>query len=397
MIEAKQRGRRAGRTWIVAATAVLGALGLGACAKKLAAAPAPAVVLAEPARAVSAGTDEARPYPVEVAARYSNPMSFRVPGKLIERNVRLGDTVRKGQVVARLDATDALKQEAAAQAALEAAEHRLLFARQQLDRDTAQSAKNLISTRDLEQTQDAFATAKSAREQAADELVVAHDNAQYTTVIADHDGMITSENADTGQVVAAGQPVFGLAWAGDLDVTLDAAASEVGAIAVGQSAAVTLTALPAERLEAKVREISPAADPQSRSYRVKLTLLHPSPSVRLGMTGEAVLQPRGQASAEADPTTVPAAAIFHRGKDPAVWVVRPQDSTLELRSVTVARYGERDAVVTAGLKDGETVVAAGAHTVYEGERVRVTRPLFAEDTDSTDSANGQLAANRVAK
>ena len=396
MIEAKQRGRT-GRTWIVAVTAALSALALGACAKKQAAAPAPAVVLAEPARAVSAGTDEARPYPVEVAARYSNQMSFRVPGKLIERNVRLGDTVRKGQVVARLDATDALKHEAAARAALEAAEHRLLFARQQLDRDTAQSAKNLISTRDLEQTQDGFASAKSAREQAADELVIAHDNAQYTTLIADHDGVITSENADTGQVVAAGQPVFGLAWTGDLDVTLDAAASEIGAIAAGQSAAVTLTALPAERLEAKVREISPAADPQSRSYRVKLTLLHPSPSVRLGMTGEVVLRPGGHGSAETDPTTVPAAAIFHRGKDPAVWVVRPQDSTLELRSVTVARYGERDAVVTAGLRDGETVVAAGAHTVYEGERVCVTKPLFAEDSDSTDGANGQLAANRVAK
>jgi len=396
MVEAKQRGRT-GRTWIVAAIAALGVLALGACAKKQAAAPAPAVVLAEPVHAASAAAGEARRYPVEVAARYSNPMSFRVPGKIVERTVRLGDTVHKGQVVARLDPADALKQEATARAALEAAEARLLFARQQLERDTAQSAKDLISTRDLEQTQDAFAAAKAAREEAADQLVIAHDNARYQTLAADHDGVITSENADTAQVVAAGQPVFGLAWAGDLDVTLDAAASEIGAIAVGQGAAVTLTALPAERLEAKVREISPSADPQSRSYRVKLTLLHPSPSVRLGMTGEAVLQPGGQASAEADPITVPAAAIFHRGKDPAVWVVRPQDSTLELRPVTVARYGERDAVVTTGLRDGETVVSAGAHTVHEAERVRVTKPLFAEDSDSTDGANGQLAANGAAK
>src|ERR1700739_192106 len=276
------------------------------------------------------------------------------------------DRVAKCQFVPRLDATDALKHEAAARAALEAAEHRLLFARQQLDRDTAQSAKNLISTRDLEQTQDAFAAGKEARGQGAGELVSAHDNAQYTTLIADHDGVITSENADTGQVVAAGQPVFGLAWSGDLDVTLDGAASGIGAIAVGQSAAVALTALPAERLQAKVREISPSADPQSRSYRVKLTLLHPSPSVRLGMTGEAVLQPGGQASAQVDPVTVPAAALFHRGKHPAGGVVRSQDSTLELRPVTVARYGARDAVICTGLRDGETVVAAGAHTVYEG-------------------------------
>jgi membrane fusion protein, multidrug efflux system len=399
MVEAKQRGRT-GRAWIVAATAALGALALGACAKKEAPAPAPAVVLAEPVHAASAGAAEGRRYPVEVAARYSNPMSFRVPGKIVERTVRLGDTVRKGQVVARLDPADALKQQATVEAALEAAEHRLLFAKQQLDRDTAQSAKNLISATQLEQTQDAFTSAKAARDQAADQLFIARDNAQYTTLVADHDGVITSENADTGQVVAAGQAVFGLAWAGDVDVILDAAASDVGAIAVGQNAVVTLPALPAERLEAKVREISPSADPQSRSYRVKLTLPHPGPAVRLGMTGEAVLLPRGQAGAAPDPVasiTVPAASIFHRGKDPAVWVVRPQDSTLELRPVTVGRYGDRDVLVTAGLKGGETVVSAGAHTVFEGERVSIGKPLFAEDSESTGEANGQLAANGAAK
>jgi RND family efflux transporter MFP subunit len=386
-------------TWrrVGVAAAAATALALGACAKREAASPAPAEVLAEPVRSVWNGADQARPYATEVASRYSTPLSFRVGGKIFERTVRLGDTVRKGQVLARLDATDALKEQAAAQAALEAAEHRLLFAKQQLDRDTAQAAKNLISARDLEQTQDAYAAAKAAREQAADQLYVARDNAEYTILLADHDGVITSENADTGQVVAAGQAVYGLAWSGDLDVVLDASAKDIGAIATGQVATVTLAALPAERLEAKVREISPSADPQSRSYRVKLTLLHPSPSVRLGMTGEAVLQPRAQAGAPADPISIPAAAIFHRGKDPAVWVVQPQDSTLELRPVTVARYGELDAVVTAGLRDGETVVAAGAHTVYEGERVRVTKPLFAEDSGSNDDRNGQLAANGAAK
>jgi RND family efflux transporter MFP subunit len=383
------------RVGIAAAAAT--ALALGACAKQEAASPPPAVVLAEPVRAVWSGADQARPYPVEVTSRYSTPLSFRVGGKLFERTVRLGDTVRKGQVLARLDATDALKEQAAAQAALEAAEHRLLFAKQQLDRDTAQATKNLISARDLEQTQDAYAAAKAAREQAADQLYVARDNAEYTFLLADHDGVITSENADTGQVVAAGQPVYGLAWSGDLDVILDAAANDIGTIATGQLATVTLAALPAERLEAKVREMSPSADPQSRSYRVKLTLLHPSASVRLGMTGDAVLQPRAQAGAPIDPISIPAAAIFHRGKDPAVWVVRPQDSTLELRPVTVARYGDLDAVITEGLKDGETVVAAGAHTVYEGERVRVTKPLFVDDSDSTQGQDGPLAENGVRK
>lgn len=380
---------------LATAAAVAAALGLSACGKKEPAAAPPALVLAAPVKA-SFAAEQSHGYPVEVAARYSNPMSFRVPGKLIERTARLGDVVRKGQVVARLDPTDALKQQAAAQAAMEAADHRLLFAQQQLDRDTAQSARNLISARELEQTQDAFAAAKAAREQAADQLVIARNNVQYTTLLADHDGVITSENADTGQVVAAGQPVYSLAWSGDLDVSLDAAAGEVGGIAVGQSASVTLAALPDLRLQAKVREVSPSADPLTRSYRVKLTLLHPDAAVRLGMTGEVVLAPRGP-SAAIDPITVPATAIFHHGKDPAVWVVRPQESTLELRPVTAGRYSDSGVVITAGLKDGEVVVTSGSHTVFEGERVRVTQPLFAEEGDTAIGAGEQVATSAGAR
>src|ERR1700753_4160423 len=126
---------------------------VGCSGKKEVAAP-PAVVVALPVKPdVGTSGDMAIRYPVEVAARYSNPMSFRVPGKLIERKVRIGDTVRKGQNVASLDPTDASRQAASAKAALDAAEHRLFFARQQLDRDNAQSAQNLIAANQLEQTQ----------------------------------------------------------------------------------------------------------------------------------------------------------------------------------------------------------------------------------------------------
>ena len=154
-------------------------------------------------------------------------MSFRVPGKLIERTVRIGDSVKKGEVVARLDPVDAQKQAASAKAAMEAAEHRLVFAKQQLDRDNAQAQQNLIAANQLEQTQDTFIAAQAGRDQAAAQWVVARNNLQYNTLVADHDGVITSENADTGQVVAAGQAVYGLAWSGDTDVTLDAAASDL--------------------------------------------------------------------------------------------------------------------------------------------------------------------------
>jgi RND family efflux transporter MFP subunit len=389
--------------------------------------PPAALVVALPVHPEGAGGGAtAIRYPVEVAPRYSNPMSFRVPGKLVDRKVRIGDTVRKGEVVAHLDPVDAQKQLASAQAALDAAEHRLVFAKQQLDRDSAQAAQNLISTSQLEQTQDAYSAALAGREQAAAQLVVARNNLQYNSLVADHDGVITSENADTGQVVAAGQAVYGLAWSGDTDVTLDAAASDLGRIAIGQMASVTFPALPGRTFQARVREITPTADPQSRTYRVRLTLEQPGGLVRLGMTGDATLAPvsavasaeagaagrgagdRGAAGAAvaqsvaggAHTFTVPATAIFHQGNSPAVWVVNSNTSTLELRPVSVRSYSDHSTVVTGGLKDGETIVLAGVHTVYAGERVTPVKPLFDDQGDvagpAPDGDGGERRETSVA-
>ena len=358
-------------------------LPLSACHAAKAPSAPPAIVVALPMHTeYDSALGAPIRYPVEVVARYSNTMSFRVSGKLIARTVRIGDTVRKGQVVAQLDPTDAQKQAASAQAALEAAEHRLLFAKQQLDRDSAQAAQNLIAANQLEQTQDAFSAARAAREEAADQLVIARNNRQYNTLRADQDGLITSENADTGQVVAAGQAIYGLAWSGDLDVILDAAASDLARIGIGQVASVTFPTLPNRSFQARVREIGPAADSQSRTYRVKLTLTQPGQAVRLGMTGEATLTPVAGAAAPGSASQtfkVPATAIFHQGNSPAVWVVGARNSTLELRPVTVSSYSDHSSIVTGGLKDGDTVVLAGVHTVYVDERVTPAPPLFDDE------------------
>jgi multidrug efflux system membrane fusion protein len=363
---------------------ILSCLGLflAACHREPPPSPPPVPVVALPVHALGSGVAQGDVhYPVEVAARYANAMAFRVPGQIIERRVRLGDVVHRGEVVARLDPIDAEKQLAGARAALDAAEHRLVFARQTLDRDQAQRTQNLIAANQLEQSQDEYAAALAAREQANNQWAVAGNALRYNSLVADHDGLITSENADTGQVVAAGQAVYGLAWSGDVDVTLDAAASDLGRIANGQSAAVTFTALPGRHYTGHVREIAPAADPQSRTYRVKLTLVDGGEEVRLGMTGDAALAPAARAATTvATPTfMVPATAVFHRGKDPAVWVVKAHDSTLELRPVTITSYTERSAAVSAGLVEGETVVVAGVHTVYDGERVGPVKPLFADE------------------
>src|SRR6202453_386669 len=372
--------------WPVAGACVA-ALALGACHRTPVAAVVAEPVVSLTVRALPAGEGELVRYPVEAAARYSNLMSFRIAGKLLERCVCLDDVVHQGEAMARLDPADAEKQAASARAALEAALHRLEFAKQQLDRDRAQSAQQLIAQNQLEQSEDAYSTALSARDQSADQLALAQHTLQYHSLVADHDGVITRESADTGQVVPAGQAIYGLAWSADIDVLLDAAASELSKITIGQAATVTFTALPHRHFSARVREVSPAADPQSRTYRVKLTLIEPGRDVRLGMTGDAILAIAASTSpgnpARADAVfVIPATALFHQGRSPAVWVIRGADSALELRPVSVRSYAERAVTVDDGLHEGDRIVAAGVHTVYAGERVTAVTPLFAEAPES---------------
>jgi RND family efflux transporter MFP subunit len=351
------------------------ALAVSACGRKEAPPPAPRPVVAMPAKA-----DERLPawtLPGEVQARYSTPLSFRVGGKITERLVRLGDTVTPGQVVAKLDPADATKNAAAAKAQLSAAQHQLDYARQQLDRDRAQARENLIAANQLEQTRNAYASALAQRDQAAQEAALSADQLKYTTLHADHAGLITAEQADTGQNVAAGTPVYQLAWSGDIDAICDVPESVLAGLSVGQRASVTLGPLRGKTFTAVLREIAPAADPQSRTYRVKLTLESPSPDVRLGMTANISFDNRS--AADVQTYTLPATALFHDAKDPAVWVVKPDANTLELRRVQILRYDARTVTLSGGVKAGERVVWQGVHTVSAGEKVRPVAPLHPED------------------
>ena len=320
--------------------------------------------------------------PAQVQARYSTPLSFRVGGKVIERRVHIGDTVKAGQTVALLDPTDLQNNLVNARAQLDAAEHRLVFAKQQLERDEAQAHANLIAPAQLEQTQDAYATALAQRNSALAQMALATDHLRYATLTADHDGVITSEDADTGQNVQATQAVYHLDWTGDVDIVCDAPEQALNSLTVGSKARVTLPALPGKTLEAHVREVSPAADRESRTWRVKLTLAAPSPDVRLGMTANVAfdLATAGSTNGAAgDAFTVPVTALFHQGDKPAVWVVRNGSDTLELRPVTIQRYDERTVSIGSGLHDGERVILQGVHAVSSGQHVQVVPPLHSED------------------
>ncbi|AJP59720.2 efflux transporter periplasmic adaptor subunit [Pandoraea vervacti] len=395
------------RLALALATTAIAAAALAACSRKAPPEPPP-----RPVVAVAAKLAEQTPIaslPGQIEARYTTPLSFRVAGKIVDRSVRLGDTVKAGQVVARLDPADLSKNAASARAQLDAAQHQLEYATQTVTRDRAQARENLIAPAQLEQSENAYASALAQRNQASQQAALAGDQLSYGNLKADRDGVITAEQADTGQNVGAGQPVYQLAWTGDVDVIADVPEVALGAFRIGQTATVSLPALPGKTWQARVREIAPAADPLSRTYRAKLSLLSPGPEVKLGMTANVAFAqplpvvaappaasaptaasgtpaasgaPTTNASAQPQqaqqPITLPSTALFHDGNQPAVWVVKADD-TLVLRRVAIVRYGERTVTVAGGIQPGERIVWQGVHTVTAGEKVRVIAPLHPED------------------
>ncbi len=362
------------------ALALAAALTLAACQKPTPVAAAPREVVVLPAQASSGA--QLLTLPGEVQARFITPMSFRVAGQIIERRVHLGDTVRQGDVVARLDPLDADHNAASADADLASARQHLEAAQKQLQRDTAQAREQLISALQLEQTQDTYAAALAQAKGAEARAAVAGNQRRYTRLVAEHDGVISAEQANTGEVLAAGQQVFSLAWSGATDVTTEAAQSQVANIRVGAPATVKLSAMPDRPLTGKVREISPAADPQSRTYRIKVTLETKDPALRLGMSGNVTIDTsdtRQSATAGSTTIVIPATALFHQGNRPAVWIVKADGNQLELRPVTVSAYGERSVTLSGGVNGGENIVVQGVHTLTAGEKVKPIPPLHAED------------------
>ncbi len=342
---------------------------LAACGEKL---PPPDVVASGPKlvkamKVGSGGTAAERQYSGEVRARIETPLGFRVGGKLVERRVEVGTRVRAGEVLARLDPADQ-------QLTLAQAEANRALAAAELQRTQDLRAQNFVSAAALDARQTA---ARAAEAQAQ----LARNQAAYTTLTADAAGVVVAVLAEPGQVVAAGQPVFRIARDGEREVAIAIPESRLSGLKVGSGATATLWADNSRKTyRAELRELAPAADPVTRTFAARLRLLDADAAVALGMTA---------AVRFADPASprivVPLAALLQRGRDvpggpgvpgvdgPAVWVIGA-DGALSLRPIAVARYTDDGAVVAGGLQTGETIVAAGAFRLAEGEKVKAVAP-----------------------
>ena len=355
-----------------AAVAILLSVTLTACNRSGAEAPAPTPVRPVIAQTVAAaGGSRVERYSGAIHARYEAPLAFRIDGKISRRNVGIGDRVAAGQVLATLDPGDATMNATGAKAALAAATSQRDVTRLQRDRIAALRSRALVSEAQLDQAENALKATEAELQQARQQLGVRENQVRYTTLVAEHDGIITTQDAEAGQVVAAGQQVFGLAWSDEREVHIAVPEARVAALREATALDVTLSARPDQHHVGQLRELSATADPQSRTFLAKIAIVDAGADMQLQMSADvAVTSDSGDHA-----FVLPASALFHDEAKAAVWIIDAHDR-LELRPVTVARYLDDGVAITHGIAAGDRVVVRGVHTVHAGEAVRIVELPF---------------------
>jgi multidrug efflux system membrane fusion protein len=318
----------------------------------------------------------------EVRAHEETALSFRVGGKLVRRRADVGDRVRAGDVLAELDPGDLQLQVQTLQAQLEAAEAQLARARADHARVATLAADQLVSRSALDQQTATLRAAEGQVRAARAQRDLARSQTGYTALRAPRDGAISGRQAEVGQVVAAGQPVFALAVDGGREVAFALPEADIRAFSAGQPVVIEPWSTPGLHLPGRIREIAPAADSQARTYAARATLdSDAAQRVDLGQSARVYIPRAGDVGAIRIPLTA-----LHRGRrgEPVVWVidaVRSGAKPAKARRVAVRTgpFAADGVAVLSGLKPSDWVVLAGGHLLHEGQTVlpvdRSNRPV----------------------
>lgn len=357
-----------GRAPLFARLALLVALGtaLAACSEARTAAD-PEVV--RPVKVVEIGkTDDTRllDYSGAVRARWEANLGFRVAGKIVERAIDVGDRVKQGDLLARIDAADYALAVTTAEANLAAAEKQVETAGLTLKRAGQLQAKNVASQSALDEATLGHQQAVAARDAAASSLQQARNQVSYAELRADGSGIVTAVGADSGQVVAVGTPVVTVAVDGDKEIQIAVPETEILNFKPGMAVEVGFWNDDSLKLQGKVREIAGSADPRSRTFSVRVSLPDDA-RVLLGMTATV----RAVIGTDRPLISIPLQALAEKDGRKIVWVADPESATVHARDVEVADFGPDGVRVAKGLNQHDLVVAAGTQFMEENLKVRL--------------------------
>jgi RND family efflux transporter MFP subunit len=324
---------------------------------------------ARPVRTIIAtkgGTGEVVVLTGQLSAENEASLAFRIGGRIIERTADVGDRVTPDQVLAKLDPQNELNALRSAQAALSAAEGRVVETSNTFDRQKTLLPQGFTTQTLFDQAQQALRTAQSQVDNAEAQLHMAKDRVSYTQLKAGVTGSITARAAESGEVVQAGQTIFQVARQDGRDAVFDVPAQVIRSAPADPKVVVSLTDDPSITAMGRVRQVDPQADPITRTFRVRVSLIDPPPAMFLGATV------KGRMELEATPgIAIPASALTRINDQPAVWLVDTANMTVSLHNVQVERFDPATVIVSHGLDGGEIVVTAGVQALHPDQKVRL--------------------------
>jgi RND family efflux transporter MFP subunit len=371
---------------VLSASLFAATLILAACSK-----PAPPEEPIRAVRVVTVGADHIQSnaeYAGEVRARVESRLGFRVAGKMIRRQAELGQRVKAGDVLAQLDPQDYKLSAEAAKASLGAALTNRDLAAADYKRYKELFDKNFISGAELERRDAALKSAQAQLDQAQAQSSGQSNQAAYTALVADVSGVVTSVDAEPGQVVAAGTPVVRIAQDGPRDVVFSVPEDKIVLIKAGSAVEVKAWGSTTS-LKGVVREVAASTDPVTRTFAVKVSM-EAKDSLALGTT--VTVNPKGLDRSAMQVIKLPTSAFFQDSGKAAVWVLDATNMTVRLQPVQIATADGNDVVVVAGLAPGMQVVSAGVHVLSPGQKVT----LYMENGAAAPAGQAQAASNSVA-
>jgi RND family efflux transporter MFP subunit len=291
-------------------------------------------------------------------------LSFRIAGRVLQNDRKLGDRVEPGEIVARVESQNELNALRSAKANLAAAQGQLVQARNHFERQDTLMARGFTTRPQFDQANQALQTAMSRVDDAEAQLNAAQDMVGFTELKADAPGVVTAIGPGAGAVVQAGQMIVRLARKGGRDAVFDVPAQLIRSASPDPQIIVSLTNDPTVTANGRVREVAPQADPVTRTFEVKVGLTDPPEAMRLGTTVTGRMQMEAASVVE-----IPATALTRFNRQPAVWIVDPSSSTVSMRNIDVLRFDQAHVAVSQGLDTGEIVVTAGIQALHPGQKV----------------------------
>jgi len=304
-------------------------------------------------------------YSGEVRGRFESQLAFQVTGKIIKRNVQLGSAVNAGDILMQIDARDLQQTVNSSSAQVFSAESQLRLAESNLNRYRQLLETGAVSRAQYDQYASSYEVALAGVRQASAQYAQGSNQLDYSLLIADKPGVVSTISAEIGQVVSAGQIVVTVVQDGEREVEITVPENRIQEFRKAGQIKVAFWALPNIMVDGNVREIAPMADQTTRTFKVRISLLNPPPEIKLGMTASVNLS-----ASNAQPAVViPLAAVYQEGDVANVWVVK--DDVLTLCPIQTGSFGNGDVQVLSGLQQGDRIVIAGVHKLKEGQKVKV--------------------------